>query len=94
MVNLTPSEFEGLLRLVNRGRAAQAEVDELLQPKTPAQRKAAQRERARAAGLKRIEIEVHPDIEDQVRRFVARKNTAAADVAMHREVMAVARDSE
>lgn len=41
---------------------------------TPAERKQAQRQRLRNAGLKIVELGIHPDDEAALQRYVARKN--------------------
>ena len=49
---------------------------------TPAERKAAQRDRQREQGLMQLEAWVHPDVASAVRRYIAKKN---AERALRRE---------
>jgi len=44
---------------------------------TPAQRKAAERERARTAGLVRLEVYVRPEVRDDVRAYAEKANRKA-----------------
>jgi hypothetical protein len=58
---------------------------------TPAQRKAAQRERQREQGLQQLEAWVHPDVAAAVRRYVAKKNAEALERETHQQLMRLAR---
>lgn len=45
---------------------------------SPAERKAAQRDRQREQGLQQLEAWVHPDAAAAVRRYIAKKNAECA----------------
>lgn len=95
MVNLTGTELEALQRLVQRGQAAQAAVDEILRPKlTAAERKAAERARYRGQGLELLELWVVPSKRDQVRRYVGKVNRDAQLLQAEQELMQFARGKQ
>lgn len=50
---------------------------------TPAQRKAAERERRRAAGLVRLEVYVRPEVRAEVRAYAEKRNREVAEVLGH-----------
>ena len=46
----------------------------------------------RQQGLQQLETWVHPDVAAAVRRYIARKNAEALELAMHRDVMRATRE--